>query len=164
MRVWIGCLLLFAAAGAKEPNKKGGACDGVASTGDPKWCIKPPPGYELDPASKPDKQIFREKATNQAFDVSWYAKPGGVEGALKQMRSDVPAEGGKDLKEEAVPGGKLFRYKAAYGPTVVMVMAGAGPGAKPGTERVVTCRVNLVETNAEFPKQLAACKTLRVLP
>src|SRR5262245_49221678 len=107
MRVWICCLLMVGSAWAKK-------CDGVLSTTKPAWCVKPPAGYALDAANpaQPDTQVFREKATNRAFDVSWYPKAGGLEGTLKTMREDVPVEGGKDIKEEKVPGGKLFRYKA----------------------------------------------------
>jgi hypothetical protein len=151
MRLWI-CLLVFSSiAGAKKK------CDGVASTTTPSWCVKPPAGYQLDPAGAEGTQVFRDKASNQAFDVSLAPQPGGLEKKLKQMREDVPVEGGKDIKEESLKEAKLFRYKAPNGVTIVMVMAAAGP------DKVVTCRVNLPESNAEHPKQVAACKTLRVM-
>jgi hypothetical protein len=159
MRAWICLVFVVGAAHAKK-------CDGVLSTTKPAWCVKPPAGYALDAPNPAQEgtQVFREKATNRAFDVSWYPQSGGLEGTLKRMRDDVPAEGGKNIKEEAVPGGKLFRYQAPNGKTLVMVMAEAGPGPKPDTMRVVTCRVQLAESDPEFAKQAAACKTLKVMP
>ena len=164
----IGYLILLLAWNSEaSPKRKPVGCDGVASTTTPSWCVKPPPGYQLDapnPALEPGTQVFRESATNQAFTVGWYPQPGGVDGVLKRMRSDVPKEGGKDIKEEAVPGGRLFRYQASFGPTIVLVLASAGPGPTAGSERVVTCKVSLPEANGEFAKQTAACKTLKVMP
>jgi hypothetical protein len=167
MKLCIGVLaVLCAHDGQAAPPKNAAKCDGITSTTTPKWCVKPPAGYELEPPrpGKPDAQVFRDKASNQAFDVSWSPIRGGVDGNLQQMRKDVPIEGGKELKEEAVPGGKLFRFLAPNGETIVMVLAAAGPGPTPETQRVVTCRVHLAEKNAEFAKQLAACKSLKVLP
>jgi hypothetical protein len=163
MKIGIGCLLLAWSGAAAAKTK---SCDGVASTTTPSWCVKPPAGYQLDaanPALEPGTQVFRNAATNQAFTVGWYPQAGGVDGRLKQLRSDVPKEGGKDSKEEAVPGGRLFRYQTSFGSTILLVLAAAGPGPTTGTDRVVTCKVSLPEANAEFAKQAAACKTLKVL-
>jgi hypothetical protein len=156
MRLWI-CLLLFSSLAVAKKTAAKNKCDGVTSTTKPSWCVKPPAGYQLDPAGAPETQVFRDKASNQAFDVSLAPQAGGLEKKLKQMREDVQVEGGKDIKEESLKEAKLFRYKATNGATIVMVMAAAGP------DNVVTCRVNLPESNAEHAKQVAACKTLRVM-